>query len=267
MKKFLYIILVFTFLGVAFSCVTEEERRRITQAEKERLRKEDSASLKIGVCPTEDCLPIVVAKHLRLYDTLGIDVHLKYLGAISECRHALTNKKVEGAAIDTLLMKQLNGDSTWLYDGLRTELSWQFFTAKKARISRTAQLADKTIGADSHGASHLLAEQTIDSLLRKNLHTFIVQIEDPRIRLDMLASGNIDAALLPEPFATKARKVGAKHIASVKSSPAGVIAFRKEAMNDSTRQHQYKMFIKAVGIANDSIKKYGKDHYIKFLEW
>lgn len=267
MKTVFYILLcavAMPFLLAA--CHGEEEQQRLSRAERERLRQEDSAALKIGVLPTEDCLPIILAKELRLYDSLGVSVHLRRYRAMSECRLALSDSLVEGAVIDSTLMAQLNDGREWLYGGLPTAMTWQFLTAKKARISRLEQLGDKLIAADSHGESHRLAEQAIDSLVKKGQLVFIVQVEDLGVRLKMLSTGNVDAALLPEPYATKARKQGAKVIERVKSKPRGVLAMRKSAMADTTRQQQYSRFLAAVAIAEDSIRQYGKTQYLRYLE-
>ncbi len=267
MKGLVYIIMALILLPLVASCGDGEEQKRLSREEKRRLWKADSAALKIGVLPTEDCLPIVVAKELRLYDTLGVKVNLRKYRAISECRHAIVGRMVEGAVMDSVLMGELNGRGADLYNGLSTDMRWQLLTSKKARISRLEQFADKMIAADSHGESRRLAEAAIDSLLKKGHLAFVVQVEDLKIRLDMLNSGNIDAAMLPEPFATKARKQGAKVIKAVKSAPVGVVAFRTEAMKDTSRQRQYDLFLKAVAVAKDSIRTYGKSNYIKYLEW
>lgn len=267
MKKLLYIIITLCLLPMLWCCDDAETQQRLSRAERDRLRREDSAALKVGVLPTVDCLPIVVAKNLRLYDTLGVDVRLRKYGALSECRKALEDSLVEGAVIDTVLMKVIQDKGTALYSAMKTPMQWQFLTSKKARISRIAQMTDKIIGADLHGATHVMAENAIDSMLKKNQHVFIIQVEDVQIRQKMLASGNIDAAFLPEPFATKAKKSGAKQITSIQSKPCGVVAFRTKGMADKTRKQQQELFLKAVSIAKDSIAKYGEKRYLHFLEW
>ena len=268
MKRIFYLFLIIISVAVTYGCGDGDNgKKRLAKEEKDSLRRADSLALKIGVMPTEDCLPIVVAKELGLFDKAGTDVHLRRYRAMSECRKALVDSLVEGAVIDTTLMSELNGTTPWLYSGMRTQLSWQFLTAKKARIKRIDQLADKMIAADSHGESHRIAERAIDSLMRKKQHVFIIQVEDLETRCNMLVTGNVDAALLPEPHATKARKAGANVIGSVKSGPAGVVAFRKKSMADARRKQQQKAFAKAVEIANDSIKRYGKDKYIQLLQW
>ncbi len=255
-------------LAVPFfiACQNEEKRLQVSKAERERWRREDSAAFKIGVLPTEDCLPIILAKELSLYDTLGVSVHLRHYNAMSECRIALSHSLVEGAVIDSTLLAQLNDGNEWLTAGMPTSMTWKFLTAKKARINRLEQLTDKIIAADSHGESHRLAEQAIDSLQKKGKLAFVVQVEDLNVRLKMLNNGTVDAALLPEPYATKAKKQGANVIDRVKSLPKGILALRKEAMSDTARQEQYRLFLKAVAIANDSIKLYGKSQYMKYIE-
>ena len=269
MKAFFHIILAAMLAIVTIGCgQSDEERQRLSRAEKDSLRRIDSASLKIGVLPTEDCLPIIVAEQLRLFDTLGVSVHLKRYHAISECRIALTNKLVEGAVIDTLLMNILNKERPWLYAAMRTPMRWQFLTAKKARIARWNQMGDKMIAADSHGLSHALAEQVNDTLRKQKKQAFIIQVEDLKVRTEMLITGNVDAALLPEPFATQARKEGANVIdIKTRNSEAGVVAMRTGGMNNAERQKQQRLFLKATAIANDSIKRYGKTNYLKMLQW
>lgn len=267
MRKIFCFIFSALLFSLVFSCSDEEAVARLSKAEKEALRRADSAALKIGVLPTEDCLPIVVAKELRLFDTLGVSVHLRHYGAMSECRIALRDSLVQGAVIDSLLMSQMKALGTSLYEGMKTDMRWQFLTSRKARVSRMEQMADKNVAADSHGESHRLAEAAVDSLVKKGQLVFIIQVEDLKIRTKMLNTGNVDAALLPEPFATKARNQGANVIKSVKSSPVGVLALRTESMKPKERKEQFRLFLKAVDAANDSIKKYGKAHYMKLLEW
>jgi len=246
---FAAVMMVVTSL-MMMSCNDAEKRERISREQREAERKADSAALKIAVLPTMDCLPIVVAKELHLFDTLNVDVRLRRYNALSECRKALKNGLVEGAD---------------------TNMTFRFLTAKKARLSRISQLSDKMIAADRDGISKRMAEAAIDSMLRKKQHIFIVQVEDLNVRYDMLQNGNIDAAMLPEPYATRAIKIGAKEISlkpyykdTVKAT--GVV-FREEVMKHPDRQKQRELFNKALKAAKDSINRYGAEGYVKFLSW
>ena len=264
MRFYSVIIIILCITASAISCGrSAEEEQRINQAERDSLRRLDSLALKVGVLPTEECLPIVVAEKLRLFDTLNVSVHLRHYHALSECRIALNNKLVEGAVIDTMLAAIM--DSV-VYSSMRLPMTWKLLTAKKARISRLDQLADKMIAADSHGCSHALAQQVNDTLKVKKKQAFIIQVEDIRVRTQMLTTGNVDAALLPEPFAAQAKREGAREI-PLRNINAGVVAFRKKGMKDEYRKKQEKLFIKAIQIANDSIHRYGKDKYKNLIAW
>lgn len=249
------LILALFLCNISFtSCNDEEERQRLSRAERERLRIEDSLSLKIGVMPTADCEAILLADSLHLFDTLGVTVHLKKYASLSECRIALRAKLVEGAFIDSALADVIEKkDTVKLTLGPATALSWKLFTSKKARIVRKEQLADKILAADSHGASKKFAEDMADSLKKEKKTVFILQCEDPKVRMKMLAQGNIDAALLPEPFSTEIQKSGARLLADYSKSHKGVVAFRASALKDNRIKKQYELFLKGYKAALDTL--------------
>ena len=77
MKARYAILILFSAMAVMAGCgPSYDEMKRQTKAEQERLRKEDSLALKIGVLPTLDCLPVYVAKEHGLFDTAHADIRL-----------------------------------------------------------------------------------------------------------------------------------------------------------------------------------------------
>lgn len=255
-------MLVLSFLSCSIlltSCNDEEERVRLSKAEKERLRIEDSLALKIGILPTSDCDVLRIADSLHIFDTLGVDVNLRRYNALSECRIALKLRLVEGAVVDSVLADVIRDrDSVALTLGPATSLSWKMITSKKSRIVRTEQLVDKIIAADSHGCSHRFAEQISDSLMKKQKNVYILQCEDLGIRTKMLSSGNVDAALLPEPFASAAISSGGRVLKDYSSQTKGGIAFRQKALADKRIKKQYELFLKGLAIARDTLVARGR---------
>ena len=79
----------------------------------------------------------------------------------------------------------------------------------------------------------------------------------------MLKNNEMDALLLPEPQATEA--IAEKHKVLMDSRKLdwqmGVVAFRNIIANDTSRQRQYDVFVKAYNMACDSINKHGVKHY------
>lgn len=261
-QKFPFIILSLIFAGFVcslVSCNDEEEQRRLTRAEKERLRKEDSLALKVGILPTADCDFLRLADSLHLFDTLGVDVHFRRYNSLSECRYALNHNMVEGAVVDSILAGIIEQkDTTPLTLSVSTPLKWKLLTAKKSRISRHNQLVDKIVATDSHGASRTLVQNAVDSILKKKKAIFLIQCEDVGIRCNMLTTGNVDGAMLPEPYASRALKKGAKELALGNDKTYGVMAFRSRALRDKRIKEQYDLFVKACNMAKDSLRVRGR---------
>ena len=232
------------------SCDDEEAKARLSRAEREKLRIEDSLAFKVGILPTSDCDIIRRADSLGIFDSLGVDVHIRHYNALSECRIALMKNIVECAVVDSALADVLRDkDSVALTLGPATTLSWKMLTSTKSRIVRTEQLVDKIIATDSHGYTHKYAEMVTDSLIKNQKNVYIIQCEDLTVRMKMLTSGNVDAAFLPEPFASAAIKSGARVLRDYSAQTNGVIAFRKKALADKRIKKQQELFLKGLEIA------------------
>ena len=113
-KIFLLLFVCCAALGISSCGDSHEKRARLSKAEKARLDSIDRASFKVGVMPTLDCLPVLVAKDFHLFDTLGVDVHLRHFNAQMDCDTALTNKRVEGSVTDLVRAARLQSKGTKL---------------------------------------------------------------------------------------------------------------------------------------------------------
>ena len=266
MKKVIYIGAV--LLGLVACGQSYEEQMELTRAERIRLAKEDSAALKIGTLPTMDCLPLFVAKERRLFDTLGVDIRLKCFDCQIDCDNALRKGRVEGNVTDLVRAEWMKGRGAELRYATATDLSWQFVTNRKSRINEFKQLKDKMLAMTRFSATHLMAEQVLDSAKLKEGDAFMVQINDPNIRLKMLQNNELDAMFLPEPQATTARIWKNPVLMDTRNKDwrFGVIAFREKVLSDKNRQRQYQAFLKGYNAAVDSINKYGINSYADLIK-
>ena len=252
MKKFSIMICLVSalLLGMASCGDSQQKRLRLSKQEKAQLDSIDRASLKVGVMPTLDCLP----------------VHLYRYNAQMDCDTAIARKRVEGTVTDLVRAARLQKQGTQLFYPVSTNLYWQLITNRKARISELKQLSDKMIAMTRHSATDYLSTLVIDSVKTK-YDVYRVQINDLNIRLRMLLNNEMDAAWMPEPYATQARM--AKHVALAdsrdKNLQLGVIAFRSKLKAEPRRKKQIDRFLKAYDIAVDSINKNGVHHYAALL--
>lgn len=181
-------------------------------------------------------------------------------------RYSHRPKRVEGTVTDLVRAARLQKQGTQLFYPVSTNLYWQLITNRKARISELKQLSDKMIAMTRHSATDYLSTLVIDSVKTK-YDVYRVQINDLNIRLRMLLNNEMDAAWMPEPYATQARM--AKHVALAdsrdKNLQLGVIAFRSKLKAEPRRKKQIDRFVKAYDIAVDSINKNGVHHYAALL--
>lgn len=269
MRKITQMVLL--LLAITFAMAgcgdNTEERHRQSKAEKARLDSIDKASFKVGVMPTLDCLPVFVASNQRLFDTLGVTVHLKCFTAQMDCDTALERGRVEGSITDLIRANRLVKRGTPLTYPIATNTYWQLITNRKSRVSELKQLSDKMIAMTRYSATDYLADLAIDSAKPK-YDVYRVQINDVRIRLKMLLNNEMDAVLLTEPQATKARLE--KHPVLMDSRDKGlnlgVFAFRNKALANKARKKQMDLFIKGYNMAVDSINKHGCSYYAHLLK-
>ena len=246
---------------------SQETAHRLSKAEKARLDSIDKASFKVGVMPTLDCLPLFVAQEERLFDTLGVTVHLKAFSAQMDCDTALQRGRVEGSITDLIRAERLVKKGVKLSYPIATDTYWQLISNRKSRISELKQLSDKMIAITRYSATDYLADVAIDSA-RPKYDVYRVQINDVRIRLKMLLNNEMDAVLLTEPQATKARmeKNPVLMDSRDKKVHLGAFAFRDKALAQKERKQQLQLFVKAYNMAVDSINKNGFVHYADLLK-
>lgn len=266
-KTTLMVLALLACMLAMVGCDNTQQRQAMSKAEKARLDSIDKASLKVGVMPTLDCLPVFVAKDYDLFDTLGVTVHLKGYTSQMDCDTALERERVEGSITDLVRAGVLVKRGTALRYPIATNTYWQLITNRRSRISELKQLSDKMIAVTRNSATDYLANLAIDSAKTK-YDVYRVQINDVKIRLKMLLNNEMDAVLLTEPQATKARVE--KHPVLMDSRDKnlhfGVFAFREKALKTAERQRQLALFLKAYDMAVDSINKHGCAYYADLLK-
>ena len=85
-----------------------EETKRLSREQRLEAWRKDSAALKVAVLPTLDCLPLFVAQHYQLFDTLNGGVRLKFYHSQIDCDTAIERGRVEGAISDLVRAMRIN---------------------------------------------------------------------------------------------------------------------------------------------------------------
>ncbi len=247
---------------------SETQKRKISKAKREQLRREDSLALKIGTLPTMDCLPLYVAEQTGLYKKLDVDVRLKAFSSQIDCDAALVKGRIEGGVTDLVRSRRMMQRGTALQYFTATNAYWQLISNRKSRITNLKQLEEKMVAMARFSATDMLTDLAVDSAKLKSESVFRVQINDPNIRLLMLHNNELDAMCLTEPQATTARlyKNPVLMDSQKRDLKMGVVCFRSNDMKDKRRAEQLRRFTKAYNMACDSIRIHGISHYAQVIK-
>ena len=260
MKK---LVLAFIALMMLAACgQSYEETKRLNQAQRLKLYREDSAALKIAVMPTLDCLPVFVAKERQLFDT-AVDIRLKQFTAQMDCDTALMRSRVEVSVSDIVRAERLMKEGVELKYWTSTNAYWLLVSNRQQRINDMKHLDDKMVAMTRYSVTDLISEMVVDSAKLKPERVFRIQVNDVNVRLKMLENNEMDALILTEPYATQAKQAKHKVLFDTRKSDMqmGVFVIRNKDMDDKNRQRQMKVFLEGYNEACDSINQYGVRNY------
>lgn len=245
---------------------TREENEKRRQARAEDMRR-DSLAFKVAVTPTLDCLPFFLAKERGLFDTLGVDVSLKCKDAQMDCDQAMLSGQVECMVSDLMRTERLRRQGVQLRYLGATNAYWQMIGNRKARIKDIKSLGDKMVAMTRYSATDYFATLAIDSVKPSN-PVFRIQVNDVKVRLMMLLNNEMDAVMLTEPQASRARHGNHPVLMDSRDKDIrlGVIATDDRRISDTRRQQQLSLLIKGYEMACDSLNEKGLNHYSSIIK-
>ena len=232
-----------------------------TQTDNEKdTRESDSASLRIAVMPTIDCLPLFVAEEEGMFERHGVSVSLYPYQAQMDCDTAIRNGWVDAMVTDLVRAERLKSQGVQLRYLTATDLQWQLLAGKHARLKKLGQLENKMIAMTRYSATAMLADVLVDSASVINEHVFRIQVNDLGVRLQMLETETMDAMFLPQPQATAAKLLGAEVLYDTQWNDVcmGAMVASEASQCDTLRQRLTKGMLKAYGEACDTINKLKK---------
>jgi NitT/TauT family transport system substrate-binding protein len=177
------------------------------------------AKIRIGVLPTEDSLPLWVAERDGLFAKAGLDVTIQVFQSAQERDAALTAGAVDGFMGDLIAATSLRAGgvpvkvATIMLGATPAEGRFGIAVKPGSKVTSLKELANVPVGTSSATIQEyvldklMLAAGVPASQIKKN------EVKKVPVRFELLMSGKLDAAALPEPFLSLAEKTGAKVIA------------------------------------------------------
>lgn len=236
-------------------CLCACHRDGVTISPEEQARK-DSLALHVAVMPVTDCLPLYYAERMGVFEKEKLDVRLHEYLSTADCDTALTNKVCQVAYTDLFRLKMMNlCDTTHVLATLDGKL--YLISARGKRIRSTKHLKERMVTLNRHSTADYWSDQILEEAGLEAMDIYRPQINDIRLRTTMLCDELVDAAILPEPYASWAELKGHRRIAQTGefTLPTACFAIDSEVSNDTHRKKQMAALIRVFRAAEGAMKK------------
>lgn len=197
--------------------------------------------IKLGVLPIEDNLPLYLAEARDLFTKEGLKVELVPFDSARERDVAMQAGKIDGEIADLVavaLLKKGGTDVRVASIGLGAkpeEGRFALLAAPKGNVKTIADLKNTPVAVSENTIIEFVADNLLLSGGLKKEEIKKVAIPSIPARMEALSSGQVAAAVLPDPLATLAEKKGARVLTDdtkINLSQT-VFVFRKQVVDEN----------------------------------
>ncbi|MCS6994611.1 MAG: MetQ/NlpA family ABC transporter substrate-binding protein [Anaerolineales bacterium] len=197
----------------------------------------DDVTVRIAVIPVIDTLPMFVAEAEGLYTKHGVKVELIPVGSAPERDQLLQAGQADGTLNELLSVMLFNREKIQMqavrYGHMASEGAGHFFllASGQSGITDVEQLKGVEIGISQGTIIEYLTDRLLEAEGFSSADIKYVAVPKISDRMALLASGELKAAVMPDPLGGLAVQQGAVVLLDDSSYPllgASVISFRKE---------------------------------------
>lgn len=220
MRKMVYLFTLLAVVTLLFGCQSEDS----TSPED---APNEVVSLKLGLMPAVDALPVFIAINEGLFEDLNVSVDVELFTNANNRQTALQTNEIDGALTDLVafLNNWHNGFETQIVTS--TDGSFSFLVNDQFNPEEPVSLGIMEVSVTNYLADTFIAP---NYTLEK---TYIPEIPT---RLEMLAQNQLDMALIPEPVASIGERNGLTKAVSVtdeEGESVQAIVFTKTAIEEN----------------------------------
>jgi NitT/TauT family transport system substrate-binding protein len=223
----------------------------------------NAAPLRVGVLTDADSLPLLVARDDGFFKKAGANVELVRFKTAIERDAALQSGAVDGAVSDLLALVLSNRGGFAVKATSLTDGRYGLVAAPNSRIASAGELGDVAVGISSNTVIQYAAETMEARAGVSRDHIRGLAVPNMQVRMELLLSGQLEAACLPEPLLTVVCAKGARLLASSDDSGlgAGVIVFSATVLDSRLADiaafyRGYAAAAAAINAKNDSYRAY-----------
>lgn len=195
----------------------------------------DTTVLRVAVMPAMNCLPLFYAERSGLADSLGLEMELLRYQAQMDIDTAIIYGHADIAFSDLIRITRLSRQVAFTPIAACNE-PLSLISLKTKRVKRVNQMKEQMIAVSRLSATDYWCDRLLDSTHTNYDDIYRPQINDVRLRAEMLRQGLIDAAMMGEPFATWMTMLGHKRLFQSNDKKTRLYAWA--ACSSATKQQQ-----------------------------
>ncbi len=250
-KSIAFVMLILFVLSSSLSACTPKP---VAQGE--------PVTLKVALLPIIDALPIYVAQQEGLFAKYNLNVEVTPVASAPERDQLISAGQVDGMINETLSTFFFNREKTQVqivrYALTPTAQAGHFFilASAKSGITSPEQLKGVEIGVSQGTVIEYVTYRLLENAGLKTDEIKTIAVPKMPDRMALLASGDIQAAVMPDPLAALSVSQGARIILDDSAHPEygfSVISFRKEVIDQ--KPEAIRSFLKAIEESTRLINK------------
>ena len=211
----------------------------------------DTTVLRVAVMPAINCLPVFYAERTGLADSLGLEMELLRYQAQMDIDTAIAFGHADIAYTDLIRIAKLNKAKVTLSAFASCDEPISLISLKTKRVKQVNQMKEQMIAVSRLSATDYWCDKLLDSTRTSYDDIYRPQVNDVRLRAEMLRQGLIDAAMMGEPYATWMTMLGHKRLFLSKGKQPQLYAWA----NISATKKQQKVFLDILKEATEQLSK------------
>lgn len=218
---------------------------------------DDSLAVTIGVFPSLDALPLILANDWGIMDSLGISAKFYVYRSQMDCEKALSDNKVDVAMTDMFRVAWWQWQKKPMRFAYVTRRQLSVVPNKALRMTNIDQLDDHMIAMSRFSLDDYYCDKVIKLIKKRKGQILTPQINSVELRLKMLKSGQVDAAILSQMQVYKAKQYKNTSLdvkLELNDGFAG-IAFNTNSLTDKRKRKQMYKLMFAYNIVVNKLAK------------
>ena len=241
MKKMRYSLFSILYSLLLFILASCSERQEAMQSEADSTGI-DTTILRVAVMPTMSCLPVYYAERIGLADSLGLEMEVLRYRAQMDVDTAVLYGHADIAFTDLIRVARLSKQVP-LTPIVGCDEPLSLISLKSKRVKQAGQMKEQMIAISRLSATDYWCDRILDSTHTNHDDIYRPQINDVRLRAEMVRQGLIDAAMMGEPFATWMTMLGHRRLFLTRGKRPNLYAWAACGTATRWQQHTFRVLL------------------------